>query len=116
VSLRPEAKVSPPFWRKHMAGLAAIAVGVASVVIAMTLKLAGDESLTTSPPLLATLPGCAIAAALAATSFARREGRYYLGIGGLLAAIGAIVFGWVVVVLAVVAVAAVVIAVLSEVL
>lgn len=111
--VQPPAGASRGGWlRGHVAGLIALAAGVATLVVVAVHR----DGPWAAPDLRLALPGLGVTALAAGAALARRERAYALWALGLGAAAAACVLGWVVVTAVVVAVTAGVVLVLHAVM
>ncbi len=106
-------KVDPKAWlRAHVFGLAALLVGVAAFIVVTILQ----RTLWSQPDWRITVPLFVVAAALGATSIARKESSYGLPLLGIALAAAAMVMGWFLIMAIVIAVTAIIILIMSHVM
>ena len=106
-------KMEPKDWlRTHVFGLVALFVGVAAFVVVAILQ----RTLWSQPDWRITVPLFVVAAALGATSLARKEGSYGLPLLGIGLAAAAMVMGWFLIMAMVIAITAIIILIMSHVM
>ncbi len=86
-----DVPTTPTEWMStHLAGLAALVLGVISFTVVAIVQ----EPMWTTPPWQLSVPGVAAAALAALVSLRRREGTHWLWIVGLGLAAASTVLGW----------------------
>lgn len=80
--------------RKHVAGLAAITLGLAALAVGVLVYLGDSGEVTRMPNPWVTAPLLLVTVVAAATSLVRREGTYALAAVGVGLAASAMVVGW----------------------
>jgi hypothetical protein len=102
----------PNFFVQHALGLAAIAIGLVSFVVATVTQ----DALWSMPDWRLTVPFFIAAGAATVVSFARKEGMPVLPLAGLGLAAVSLVLGWFLVMAAIVVVTAIIILLMSAVM
>lgn len=114
-----ERQVNEPtqhgWMRRHVAGLACFALGIAAVAVTALVHLGGEpDALAKIPDVRVTTPFLVLALVAAVAAFVRREGAYALPLAGVVLSAVSMILGWALVIAAVAVAAGIAILILSE--
>lgn len=116
MTFKSEVQVQESRWKREALAIVALALGLATVIVAAAMLLSRPGELTGSLDVRWLLPSASVATVCAIASLLRREGTYLIPFAAIGLAAAGLVLGYVVIVGLVVLGAATLMAVLSQVL
>jgi len=114
VTLAKQIDAEPSRWRRQPLAIAALALGLVTVIAAALLLLVSPAEWTSSAAMPWLIAPAVLTVLVATASLLRREGTYALPAAAMCLAGSALVLGWIVIVGLVALGAALAIAVLSQ--